>query len=84
MNAVAFSPDGTLIATASADRTARIWDTATGTATHHPHRAYRPGDAVAFSPDGTLVATASDDGTARIWDPATGTLGPSSPATPAR
>ena len=31
MLGVAFSPDGTLLATASDDRTARIWDTATGT-----------------------------------------------------
>ncbi|MFF0747481.1 hypothetical protein ACFYVL_44600 [Streptomyces sp. NPDC004111] len=31
MQAVAFSPDGTWIATASSDETVRIWDTATGT-----------------------------------------------------
>jgi WD40 repeat protein len=73
VTAVAFSPDGTLIATASTDRTARTWDTATGqhrtTLTGHNSRV----TAVAFSPDGTLIATASDDGTTRIWDTATGT-----------
>jgi WD40 repeat protein len=67
-----FSPDGSRIATASFDRTARLWDTATG----HPigerlnHR-----DAVnkvRFSPDGRWVITASDDQTARLWDATTG------------
>jgi WD40 repeat protein len=67
VTAVAFSPDGSLIATASDDRTARICDTANGTQlrelTGHTSRV----NAVAFSPDGSLIATASDDRTARIW-----------------
>lgn len=72
VNDVAFSPDGSLIATASDDNTARIWDTATGR-----HLATLKGHdnlvgAVAFSPDGSLIATASDDRTARTWETATG------------
>ena len=74
MYAVAFSPDGTRLATGGDDSTARIWDPATGTLhttlTGHSGRV----SAVAFSPDGTRLATGSDDSTARIWDPATGTL----------
>ncbi len=70
--AVAFSPDGTRVATASSDRTARVFDAATGTELarldHHGMVS-----AVAFSPDGTRAATASDDGAARIFDAATGT-----------
>jgi WD40 repeat protein len=66
------SPDVALLATASDDGTARIWDLATGTTRTtlkgHTGRVW----GVAFSPDGTLLATASDDGTARIWDAANG------------
>lgn len=69
----AFSPDGTKIVTASWDKTARIWDTATGrTIAILPGHSTIEWHAV-FSPDGTRVATASyDDNCARIWDVATG------------
>ncbi|HEX6524475.1 MAG TPA: trypsin-like peptidase domain-containing protein [Streptosporangiaceae bacterium] len=68
---VAFLPDGTRLATASDDRTARIWDLTTGKSRKVTidGRAIR---GVAFSPDGTLLATASTDGTARIRDLTTG------------
>ena len=70
---MAFSPDGALLATASTDRTARVWDLATGT-TRTTLQGHTLGvNGVAFSPDGTLIATASTDRTTRIWDLATGT-----------
>jgi WD40 repeat protein len=67
-----FSPDGTRAVTASYDKTARVWDAATGKplAPALEHRGTVSG--AAFSPDGTRVVTASDDGTARVWDATTG------------
>ena len=65
--AVAFSPDGKTIVTASYDKTARLWDTQNGNelATLN-HQAMVK--AATFSPDGKTIATASNDKTARLWD----------------
>ena len=68
---VGYSPDGGRIATASEDRTARVWDArgepTTGPLTHQ-HQVLM----AAFSPDGRMLATCSLDGTARVWEVATG------------
>jgi WD40 repeat protein len=69
-----YSPDGTMIVSASADGTARIWDARTGlqlrTLSGHQNSVF----SAAFSPDGARVATASADRTVRIWDAASGAL----------
>jgi WD40 repeat protein/serine/threonine protein kinase len=69
---VAFSPDGTLIASAGKDRMILLWDAQSGKE-RFPcagHLCQILG--VAFSPDGKHVASASHDRTVRIWEPATG------------
>lgn len=65
---VAFSPNGSRIASAGADGI-RIWDAVSGKPIGQPMTESR--GSVVFSPDGTRIASASDDQTIRFWDPAT-------------
>jgi DNA-binding beta-propeller fold protein YncE len=72
VNSVSFRHDGQHLASASYDRTARIWDVATGktvrTLTMHSDFVL----AVAFSPDGKRVHTGSKDRSVRMTEAGTG------------
>lgn len=60
VNACAFSPDGAFLATAGKDRTARVWDVATGTQLAQINRP-RPVQWAGFLPDGAWIVL-------RYWD----------------
>lgn len=69
---VAFSPDGTLLATGNADATVSVWNIKSG-----GEQLVLLGHAgsiasIAFSPDGSLLASAAGDGI-RLWDVKSGT-----------
>ncbi len=68
VNAVAFSPTEPLLASASADRTIRLWDLRTGaevlTLVGHSAQVTR----LAFSPDGAWLFSGSRDSSVRVWD----------------
>jgi WD40 repeat protein len=67
-----FSPDGKRVVTGSHDRTARIWDVASGRELTVLKGHEGPVTFVRWSPDGKWIVTVGRDRTARIWDAATG------------
>jgi WD40 repeat protein len=67
VNAIAFSPDGKQVLTASLDKTTILWEVASG----KERRRFQGGQLAAFSPDGKQVLTLRDC-QMLLWDMATG------------
>ena len=65
---VSFSPDGQIIASASADNTVKLWNVKDGTLLRslagHSSNVY----AVSFNPNGKTLASTGNDGTVRLWN----------------
>lgn len=67
VRAVAFSGDGRLVATASMDKTAKIWDVTTGNIVATLEGHINGLNAIAFSPDSRLIVTGAE-GLSLLWD----------------
>jgi WD40 repeat protein/serine/threonine protein kinase len=72
VSSVAFSPDGTRLASGSWDKTVKVWDGRTGRELHTLKGHTAAVTSVAFSPDGTRLVSGSMDKTVKVWDGRTG------------
>lgn len=68
ISSLSFSPDGTLLASASADKTVRIWSLRTGQLVETLKGHGGGISDIAWSPCGRYIATASDDKTVGVWN----------------
>src|SRR5262249_14573043 len=74
VNSIAFSADGTVLASGSDDKTARLWNTKTGAVRQIITGHNGVVSSVALTSDGLLLATGSQDKTIKLWNAQTGSL----------
>jgi WD40 repeat protein len=72
VNSVVFSHDSTRLASASWDRTVKIWDANSGMCLQTLEGHSSTVSSVVFSHDSMRLASASHDGTVKIWDASSG------------
>ncbi|MBT3200376.1 MAG: WD40 repeat domain-containing protein, partial [Phycisphaerales bacterium] len=72
LRGMAFSADGSKIATCGEDRTVKVWLTSTGKPIHGLRKHESDVFQVAFSPDGTKLASVDERYNLSVWDLATG------------
>lgn len=68
INAVAWSPNGRLIASASGDKTIHVWDPSNGKTTLTYRNVGGATNALTWAPDSRRIAAASNDKTVQVWD----------------
>ena len=71
ISALAFSPDGTLLAVGGSAHSIQLWDMNTSQLRDSLIGHTYSVSTLAFSPDGALLASGSGDDTIRLWDAGT-------------
>lgn len=80
VHALAFSPDGSMLASSGSDGTVRRWDTTDGHPIGEPSTGHDLSTSIGeigllrFSPDGRILASAASDERIILWDSRTGTM----------